>query len=547
MARHSVDVVITARDRASRQFKTIGLAAGGMGSMLKKAALAAGVYLGGRQVLRFLKDSVSLYGRQEAAVKGLSDALDLLGAGGRDNVHDMEKFAGSIQKNTRYGDEAILELMAMGSAMGKLSGETLKKSTKAALGLAKAYKIDTVAAMRLVARAAAGDTTTLARYGIKLGEGLSTQEKFNKVLEIGIRNFKLATDEVKTHNVIIEQLKNVWGDTKEFIGKTLIPAIDKWAVKTKQWLEDNQKTIGQWAEKSISYITLAKDAFMSFVDFMKSDWKAGMKFAFDSFLILLEAAFRTAVTMAIAGGKGIWRGVKEGIFNSKGKEATEIALTAHKNRGGTVLTKGQVYGKATDAGGYWASGKERKQWVKQRYAQYGGSYIPVDEMEDFVKLRGAALKTQTKETVSDIIGGTLQTTKQIYIDALKEIEDKMPPELWKDVKAAFDEHKKRLEQIMASDKYGLPTAGEGAPPFIETIKKALAGKSGGGAAGGWNPLEARFLTFAPGTKFDIERATERNTKSMDRNLRELLVETKKLVRNSTTGTSLNHVSVTNFA
>ena len=134
---------------------------------------------------------------------------------------EMEKFARKIQRVTTAGDEATLELMSMGASMAKMAGDDLKAATVAAMGLAKAYKMDNVAAMRLVARARMGDTASLSRYGIKLGEGLTAQEKFNKVLEIGASNFSLATGEVDTHNGMIDQMKNSWGDLKESLGEAM--------------------------------------------------------------------------------------------------------------------------------------------------------------------------------------------------------------------------------------------------------------------------------------------------------------------------------------
>jgi len=171
-----------------------------------------GIALGGYAAVNFLKGSV-----EEKAVRRLGDALDLLGK--RGELKGMEDWARSIQKITTIGDEAVLEMAALGASLGKLSGQALQDATRAAIGLSRAVGVDTTAAMRLVARAAIGDTAQLTRYGIKLNELLSPQEKFNELLAIGAKNFNIATGEAATMTGQIEQLKNQWGDLREKIGE----------------------------------------------------------------------------------------------------------------------------------------------------------------------------------------------------------------------------------------------------------------------------------------------------------------------------------------
>lgn len=246
MAKRNVDVIIRARDEASRKFRQVGVSALGMGAMIRRAAGIAAVYFGGREMIRGISRSLELYGQQEMALRKLSAALDLIGKGTQ--IKDMADFASQIQKMTTYGDELILEVMALGSAMGKLSGQDLKDATKAAIGLSKAYGLELTAAMRLVARARVGDTTTLARYGIKLKEGLSTQQKFNQVIEIGARNFSLAEAEIGTYSGKLAKMKNVMGDLAENVGGVFAPVLGaafEWITKT---VEDNSEATTKLAK-----------------------------------------------------------------------------------------------------------------------------------------------------------------------------------------------------------------------------------------------------------------------------------------------------------
>jgi hypothetical protein len=231
--KHTIEAVVRARDEASRKFNRIGRSGRDMGRMIKRALVGVGAYLGARQMVTFFRSAVDNYIRQENAVRNLADALGLLGAGASEGLGGLREFAKEIQNLTIYGDEAVIEAMALGAAVGKLSGERLKQATKAAIGLSAAFKVDLATAMRLVARAAVGDTTTLTRYGIKLGDAKTAGEKFNKVLKIGAENFALAEGQAKTTGGQIEQLKNIWGDLKEELAVGVVPVLRQ----TVAWLK----------------------------------------------------------------------------------------------------------------------------------------------------------------------------------------------------------------------------------------------------------------------------------------------------------------------
>jgi len=280
MAKRSLDIVIKARDQASNKFRKVGGAASGMGKMLKGAGVAALAYFGARAIKDFVGSSMEAFGRQEAAVKSLSDALGLLGQNSAATMADMKAYAAEIQKQTVIGDEAVLEMMQMGAALGKLSGGGLKDATTAAIGLSRRLSIDTTAAMRLVSRAAVGDTAQLKRYGVVLTEGLSPQEKFNELLRIGADSFKLAQGETETYAGKMKQLSNTWGDMKERIGAALAPMISGIADALKAAIP----TIEAWVTGFINgfkWIVQALKPVWDFIVAAFQDWLAVGKVVFD--------------------------------------------------------------------------------------------------------------------------------------------------------------------------------------------------------------------------------------------------------------------------
>lgn len=109
--------------------------------------------------------------------------------------------------------------------IGELASDQLPEAQKAAVGLAAKYKFDLNTAFELVGKAAKGNTATLARYGIVLGEGLSQAEKFNELLRQGAEGFALAEAEANTTYGAVEQLNNLWGDFKEMLGTYFLPAL----------------------------------------------------------------------------------------------------------------------------------------------------------------------------------------------------------------------------------------------------------------------------------------------------------------------------------
>ena len=492
MARkNSVDIIIKAKDQASKKFSKIGKSAGGMGSMLKKAAAGALIYFSGRAIKNFAAESLRLYGRQEEAVRGLADALALLGIKDKAAIKDMAKFASGIQSVTKYGDEAVLELMTMGATMGKLSGGELKRSTKAAIGLAKAFKVDVVAAMRLVARAAVGDTTTLTRYGIKLGDAKTTQDKFNKVLDIGTRNFKLAEQEATRYLGIIEQTKNVLGDVKEVIGEALMPVFKEWAKKTKTWAENNMDSIGAWAKKTVAFLGVVKDVFWDFISFMKSDWRSGLQFALDAMLSLLKATFETAVALAIAGGKGIWAGVKKGLSGS-GAGVHKAAVAEYEKQGGT-FTRERI----------------KSRGPLQTLSTRHGNRI--DDPAKFAAIKAQLEQEQTRADINKMIKTPMAVAMQSFANAAGDIGKNMPPGLKTEVGRSMAKYQARLLDISQPGETSSGYAGGVSPGGFgggSTVKnKVLTG----GTRGKLAAAESRFLTMRAGGTLDIEKKTEKNT------------------------------------
>ena len=89
-----------------------------LGSLAKKAGIAAAAYFGSGMLLDAIKQSVTAFAQQEQAEKKLEFA-----AGSMSNA--LIKQAQALQKVTRFGDEAIIAQQAYLASLG-LSEQQIK-------------------------------------------------------------------------------------------------------------------------------------------------------------------------------------------------------------------------------------------------------------------------------------------------------------------------------------------------------------------------------------------------------------------------------------
>jgi len=498
MAKHSVDVLVKARDQASKKFNKIGHSALGMGSAIKKAAAAAAVYFGARAIKNFAASSLQAFGYQEEALFTLASQLALLGKYSQETLTDYKKFAAGIQEVTTFGDEQVLSLMRMGLTFGATTDQ-LKEATKASLALsAMGGRLKPEMGMRYYLQALNGVTSSLETYVPSMRKAITYEGKMVELHEAVARGWNVQTAKAKTYLGTLTQMKNTIGDyLNEKIGAAMAPYFKAMFKQIKQWVMANGQAIANWVGKVMNYIALAKDVFMDFVKFMQTDWRSGMQFAFDSFITLLSATMDTAVLMAIAGGKGIWKGVKEVI--SGGKE-------------------GRITSRADEIYEKKYSGKDP--WHVPWEEGIGGNYNALEnktanDPKLYAEAMAKATAEENKKTVEKIFGDTKQQLQGIWKDAWTDIKTKTPPALAATVEESFNKFLGRAAAIGKVKPWQFEQ-GEGAGDG------GGGGKSGAASqvAGKFSAVTGRFLTMAPGAKVDWDKQTASNTKQQIANQKE---------------------------
>lgn len=274
MADQDVNVILKARDEATAKINKIG-------STVKGLAIGIAGYFSARAISGFVTSSVQGFIVQEQVVRGLSDALQSIGESSVTSA--LEAYASQMQSLTTYGDEAILSAMQLGVSMAGLSGRDLEAATTAAMGLSKAYKMDLDAAMKLVAKAATGNTGAMSKMGITFKDGLSAAEKYAEVIQRGGEGFRIAQGETETFGGILKQLSNSWGDAKEKLGQYIA---ENETLKTYiQWLQVGMENFGTvmqlvWTNAALGMVQFWEDLKHRFtseiptaIDWFADHWK----------------------------------------------------------------------------------------------------------------------------------------------------------------------------------------------------------------------------------------------------------------------------------
>ncbi|MBN1377862.1 MAG: phage tail length tape measure family protein [Gammaproteobacteria bacterium] len=506
--KHTVTTIVKVRDEAAKKFHHIGNAAGGMGAALKKAALAAGVYFGARALKNFTQNNLRLFGEQELAERRLQQALKATGNAVGITKKELIEYARELQNVTTYGDETIIGGMALLATFKNIKKDVFKETTELALDMSQAMDQDLKSTIIQVGKALndpAIGLTALSRVGVTFTEDqkklIKQLIKTNDIMgaqkiilnELSSEFGGQARAAAEGYLGTIAQMKNVLGDVREIIGEKLAPAFKDLAINIKNWAIENRTPIGQWTERVVTAVTLAKDVMVAYAKYMREDW---------------QSSFQVGLDMTLAGVK-IWGRQLLVVF-----EKIFIDL---ENNVGVWLKRGIT--EKLDLRRY------EKEFLRREVPE---SALPME-----------ALKEQAKEYAR----GMVEYNRQygIYATAFPKIETRTWGQVGEDMQnIAKDEFKKLAQKLPASmlgdleeawgkflDRLAILNAPAGSTspakqPFSITgwlLSKAMGSGAGGEMFAnilrgkGPNPLEARFLGTA-NADLRRETATERIAKSI---------------------------------
>jgi len=223
----STKVTITAVDHLTRPLKGMGNA---LNSLKANAAIAGPAMAAvGVAVLAVATKSVQAAMVQEEAIDRLTK---IYGEG----TEALLEFASAMQKQTQFGDELIINTMAIGATYKNLK-PVMQEATKTALNMAQAYGMDVVQAMHLLGKASAGQVGQLSRYGIIVDKAKVKAEGMTAVFEAITKETKNVAFTSESATKSLEQMKNAIGDTAEAVGFALLPVLTDAAPKVQALAE----------------------------------------------------------------------------------------------------------------------------------------------------------------------------------------------------------------------------------------------------------------------------------------------------------------------
>mgnify|MGYP003131536471 CR=1 FL=1 len=159
-----------------------------------------------------------LFGEQERAEKKLETAIGT-------HSKALLAFASAQQKVTTFGDEEIINAMALAGAYTN-NEKALARIAEASMNLAKAKGMDLNSAVDLVSKSIFSSTNALSRYGIQIeGTVGSTERLENATKNISELYGGQAQADTKTFLGAMKDLQDAVGDLGENIGQVLSPAV----------------------------------------------------------------------------------------------------------------------------------------------------------------------------------------------------------------------------------------------------------------------------------------------------------------------------------
>lgn len=210
--------------KIDEQAKTSGGSSGGIGSLtsaikgIGPAAVAAGAAMATYFVAQGLKAGIAAAIETEDAIAKMNSALSMAGRLSASTSHEMQDFAGYIQKTTIVADDAALSYLALATAFTKTNTQT-KDMTMAAINLSTVMGTSVDGAIKQLGGSLGGVTGQLARVIPEIRNLTEEQLKAGAAIDLVNKKFGgAAAAAAETYSGKIIQLKNSFGDVLEEIG-----------------------------------------------------------------------------------------------------------------------------------------------------------------------------------------------------------------------------------------------------------------------------------------------------------------------------------------
>jgi len=190
----------------------------------------------GTDVFAMSKNFVQAYTEEQDAVAKLTTALENSGTKAVPSViKAYQDMAGEFQKTSRFADEAVIDITATLTTIGKVGPEQMKLALTATTNLASALKIDLETAAQLVSKSLdnlSHDKGPVKKLAAVLGDAYKPGMSAAEMLQAVVDKTKGANQrDLETFSGKIENLKNVMGEFNETVGGVIVETLSslmKW-------------------------------------------------------------------------------------------------------------------------------------------------------------------------------------------------------------------------------------------------------------------------------------------------------------------------------
>lgn len=196
----------------------------GFGSTLKKLTIGFIGFKAAQAALGKVQGFAEAFNTQEAAVTGLSKALELNGEFSDQALASHKAFASQMQEVANVGDEVTLGLMKQASMAG-VSGDQLQTVTSTAIGLAEATGISLDEAMKKTISSVTGNAAALGEMIPAVRNARTEEERLAAITDVARKGLEQKKEAATTLAGVMAHARNAVGDLMEKIGELLEPIL----------------------------------------------------------------------------------------------------------------------------------------------------------------------------------------------------------------------------------------------------------------------------------------------------------------------------------
>lgn len=246
-AKKQVEEVAKATEKAQEAIEENSAATSSFS--VKAIAAWAAVTVAIKKAYDFAKESIQAYLANARAVNMLEASFKAVGYTSAQAMKQAKAFASEMQGLTGIADEAFLNAQRLMANYGVV-GAKAQESIRAAYALSVGVGMDFQAALLQIAKAAAGSTSSLSRYGIVLGDNVKEGEKFDAVLaQINTRFGAAAQASMDDTITKTKALAQEWDDFKELLGQQLEPTFRRIVEYSRDFVDGLNTLFNQNADQ----------------------------------------------------------------------------------------------------------------------------------------------------------------------------------------------------------------------------------------------------------------------------------------------------------